>query len=389
MAKLLKAVFVVPVAFLVVFIVRFIHPWKKVRFGEFWTHRIGHLIGNTEAYLCEKDAGKHDGCFDIWVPARISANKAIEKKYRKILHVCPRWFGEVLFKVSVLFPDWKKHFAFSVQLDRDIYNLWEKHSPHIGFTEKEEKKGRKLLKSLGIPDGSKWVCIIARDPSYLQVISHSNGFSYHDYRDMDVSNFAQMAMGLVKRGYYVIRMGSIVKKPFLIKHSHIIDYPLSGKRSEFGDLYLGAKCSFCIGSATGFMMIPQAFNRPIAFVNHTLLEYSPTFYKGLMIWKHHIKDGKRMTLEEIFASGAGQFTFKQQFEENGITLEENDSTTLYKIGQEMADWVEGKYTYDDQKEFWDRFPLKGRSESNGLPLHGEARLRIGKDFLENYLKEIA
>ena len=52
--------------------------------------------------------------------------------------------------------------------DRDVHNLLDRLPAHIQFTEKEKSTGKKFLESLGIKDNQKFVCLNARDSSYLK-----------------------------------------------------------------------------------------------------------------------------------------------------------------------------------------------------------------------------
>lgn len=385
-----------PFIFVLVGLMRLASPWLLIRFGELWTPRLGHLIGNTECYLSECDVGKQQKAFDIWVGTLLFrqeqiyasiSNKYIAKKYNKKLHTIPNWLGRLVFKVNMLFPGWRKYYVCSAQFDRDIYGLWPTHSPHIGFTEKEEIEGKKLLRSLGIPKGSKWVCLIVRDSTYLKKQSKVD-FSYHDYRDADVDNYRKAALMLVDRGYYVIRMGAVVEKPF--NAPGIIDYATKF-RSEFGDFYLGAKCAFCLGTPTGFMSIPQSFNRPCVMTDVVPLEYMATYCEGLAIWKNHLKDGKRMTLKEVFSSGAGLWTMGENFKSNGITLQNNTPDEIAEVSMEMCDRLSGYHEDEDfdieaanrQRQFWKDFP-RSSSPYNNQPLHGKIKVRIGREFLKGY-----
>lgn len=378
--KLIRLLFV-PFALAVVGFIRLIAPWKLVRFGILWSNRLGHLIGNTECYLCERDAGIQPDAYDIWFhPAAISS-KAIYLKYRELLHIWPEWFAALVVKVNSLFRGWEKHMVGSVQVDRDIHNLWEKHAPHIEFTAREERRGQRLLRSLGIPKDAKWICLIVRDSAYLKTTSPPNDFSYHDYRDSDVSDYIPTAVELVKRGYYVIRVGAIVGKPFHVRHHKIIDYATMKNRSDFGHLYLGAKCAFCIGTHCGFMAIPQAFRRPIGITNYVPLEYIPTWAKGLVIWKHHLKDGKKMSVKEIMQSGVRAAMFGPLFDQAGVNLEDNSPQEVFEVAMEMADRDQGQWFPENQSAFWDAFP---RQIVNGAPLHGKIRIRIGSEFLKKY-----
>ena len=90
--------------------------------------------------------------------------------------------------------------------------------------------------------------LYVRDGAYqLQKFkARERDWSYHDFRHTDINNFLLAAEELTKKGYYVFRMGVVVEKKFQTKNPKIIDYANSTLRSDFMDVYLGAKCSFCI-----------------------------------------------------------------------------------------------------------------------------------------------
>jgi putative glycosyltransferase (TIGR04372 family) len=183
-------------------------------------------------------------------------------------------------------------------------------------------------------------------------------------------------------------MGATVEKPFRSENPRIIDYARSGKRSEFMDIYLGAHCAFCLTSGTGIDAIPYIFRRPMAFTNYVPVEYLQTFIpRSIGIWKHHYRDGKRMTFAEIIESGAGQFFRADQFAEAGITLVDNTPEEIRDVAVEMAWNLLHGANQDElfpQDEFWKAFP-RSISPYNGKPIHGEIRMRIGREFLKGYL----
>ena len=152
-------------------------------------------------------------------------------------------------------------------------------------------------------------------------------------------------------------------------------------RSDLGDLYLGANCAFFLGTPCGFMAIPQAFNRPIAVTDLAPLGYGPTWCEGLMIWKHHMKDGKRMSTTEIFENDLGLATFSHLFQAKGVTLDNNTSQEIFDVAMEMADRDQGKIDTAPQPQFWDRFP---QFMSGGYPVNDVIRIRIGREFLKEY-----
>ena len=58
--------------------------------------------------------------------------------------------------------------------------------------------------------------------------------------------------------------GSKVLKPMKSSDPKVFDYANSKMRSEFMDIYLGAKCTFCVSlGGAGFFGIPFVFPKPL------------------------------------------------------------------------------------------------------------------------------
>lgn len=372
-------------------LVRLLEPIVIIRFGNLFVSRFGHLAANTECYLCERDAriNTPKRCIDIWSPIGKPANAYLLKMYGRIIRISG--WAAFFNRIGPRLHWWKPHTFQDAQWGRDIHNLLEKSPPHLSFTKAEERRGQKGLRELGIPEGAKWICIISRDSFYLKAKEPEVDYSYHNFRDSDINHYRAAAVALMQRGYYVVRMGAFVSGPMRLQAPQFIDYAVSGKRDEFMDIYLGAKCSFCISNGTGFDAIPTVFRRPICFVNESPFEYLSTWMKdSLAIWKHHVKDGKRMTISEIIESGAGLFSRDEQFVAAGITLEENTDDEIKDAALEMAERLEGAFEASErddllQGSFWDGFP-RSVSPHNGIQLHGAIRLRIGQKFLDSYAK---
>ncbi len=369
----------VMLAFGLVWILR---PIVTLRFGTLFVSRLGHLAGNTECYLCERDAGmRPKRTIDIWCPVGKPANEQLLKMFKRVLWVSE--FCTTLAQIGPRWRWWQRHTFSDAQWGRDIHNLMEKQPPHLEFTKAEEKRGLAGLAALGVPPGAKWVCIINRDSFFLRATEPWNDYSYHDFRNSSIQNYREAAVALMDKGYFVIRMGSIVEEQMKLKADKFIDYACHPLKNDFMDVYLGARCAFTISNGLGFDGIPMIFRRPICFVNEAPFEYLSTWMpNSLAIWKHHYKDGKRMTPAEIVASGAGLFHTSQQYKDARITLVENSAAEILEAAQE----IEAHCAESDaglQGEFWDDYP-RSKSPHNGLPLHGAIRLRIGSKFLAKY-----
>ena len=372
-------------------LIRILRPIVTFRFGTLFVSRLGHLAGNTECYLCEKDAGinRPKRVVDIWCPQGKPANEQLFKMIRRVIRVSD--FGNLVMQIGVNMEWFKRSHIFNdSQWGRDIHNLMEKYPPHLKFTKAEEERGERGLRMLGIPDGAKWVCIAARDPMFLKITEPWNDYSYHDFRNSSIQNYREAAVALMDKGYWVLRMGQFVEEPMKLQAPKFIDYARHPLRCDFMDVYLGAKCAFTISNGLGFDGIPMIFRRPICFVNEAPFEYLSTWMKdSLAIWKHHVKDGKRMTPAEIVSSGAGLFHHAQQYKDAGITLVENSAAEILEVALEMDLHLACPYptyqsiTISEQGDFWGKFPTSN-SPHNGQKLHGDIRLRIGSKFLESY-----
>jgi putative glycosyltransferase (TIGR04372 family) len=367
--KLLRAFLLIPAAMVVVGIRVLDLFGVNIKFSNFFSPRIGHLVGNTEVYLCERDMGMHSGTH-IWTHYGPVASEQIALMWKRVMRVWPSHFTALVILINKMFKGWEKHEIGTNTNDRDPHNLLEKCKPHLKFTAEEMKRGEAQLREWGLPAGAQWVCLMVRDAAYLPQLG------YHSYRDCDVDTYEEAALMLAERGYYVFRMGKKVAKPFAAKHPRIRDFATDGTYSDFMGVYLGAYCAFCISTSTGWDAIPQAFRRPMCYTNFAPFEYMPTWLpNSLAIWKHHLKDGKRMSVDEIAKSDAGKFMRADEFENAGITLMYNTPQEIVDVVHEMADMIEGRF-HPGSQAFWDAFP---KSE-----LHGEIRMRIGSKFLEAY-----
>lgn len=359
-------------------VVKALKPLVTIRFGSLFVSRLGHLTGNTECYLAEKKVGinRPKRVFDIWCPMGKPANKQLLKMYGRVMPISE--LGTKLFLACQRFEWFKDHVFSDANWGRDIHNVMEKYPPFLKFTKAEEKKGEEMLRVLGIPEGAKWVCIAARDSMYLRATEPQSDYSYHDFRNSDIQNYREAAVALMDKGYYVLRMGRFVESPMKLQAPMFIDYACHPLRNDFLDVYLGAKCEFTISNGLGFDGIPMVFRRPICFVNESPYEYLSTWIPGLVIWKHHEKDGKRMTPQEIVKSGAGLFHTSQQYKDAGITLVENSPSEIIDVALEMLE-----VSQEPQELFWRSFP-RSMSPHTNQPLHGAVRLRVGSKFLKNY-----
>ena len=393
-----------------IIIIRLIKPWKLIRWQEINSSRIGHFTINTELYCCERDAKINlptQKYIDLFYLRKYVCNKQLEKMWRRSIIILPFWIMKPLFRVNrflnIFVSGGKQHeisylsshMTNSTLSAYDLHNVLGKFTQHINFNDEEEIRGKKFLRDFGLPDKAKFVCLTVRDSAYLERHSKSENYSsrnwkYHDYRDGDIDKFILSTEELTKRGYYVFRMGVKVLKPIKINNPKIIDYANSNLRSAFMDIYLSAKCSFCITTCTGIDEISRIFGKPIANISMPLAVqlFFGGYEKELVITKHHInkKNNNKLTVSEIFLFNLALAFHSEDFEKSGVDLIENSPEEIRDLVIEIEErlngnWIETKEDLLLQEKFKDLFKENLKKLKLKIKLNSEIKANFGAKYL--------
>jgi putative glycosyltransferase (TIGR04372 family) len=381
----------------IVLFIRLIRPLLIIRVGSLFSGRIGHFAANTEIYLCEVDSKinvpNSRFCDIQYMSPGVISNKQLATMWRRVLRIWPTWLFARVDRVNRLMPGWRIHsIGTNSQHDRDIHNLLDRYGPRLKFTEAEEKFGEQCLRKMRIDPGKPFVCLVVRDSAYLASHDTNEDNSSHNYRDSDIRNCVLAAEELAARGYYVIRMGAKVNAAMSSSHPAIIDYAANGMRTDFMDIYLGAKCTFFMSTGTGWDAVPAwLFRRPGIFFNLVPFGYLPTFSnRFLLSSKKHVlinSDSSHVLLHsQIFDAGIGFYLQQSQYDCNFIKLEENTAEEICDLAVEMAERIDGKWEpapedEDLQRKFWGIYKRNACDARAGNPLHGELRARFGAHCL--------
>jgi len=374
------------VGFPVALLIRLIKPFRIIRFGRLFSSRIGHFAANTELYLCERDAGMHAKTIDFWYLDGLVSNQALAQMWSERLKILPRWIMLPLVHANRSLPFKSDHKAPEpYQFDRDVLNLYKTYPPHLCFNKSQEAEGRSFLYECGLNPNDRFVCVTVRDSAYLKKNFPSDNFSYHDYRDSSLENYFSSMLYLAEQGFYVFRMGAVVEKELGIVHPRIFDYASNGMRSEFLDIYLAANCEFCVTCGTGFDALPVIFRKPLLQVNAVPVGYMYSFLQdSLLMAKHHLDKNtmRELTIEEIFARGAGFCLRSSCFDDAGIMLKENSSEEILEATKQMVRDMDSPDDLVDRydRKLWDLYPVAASETANGRPLHGEINARFSEVY---------
>ena len=202
----------------------------------------------------------------------------------------------------------------------------------------------------------------------------------NDFRNSSIHSQLPMAEELTRRGYFAVRMGAIVKEALNTANPMILDYATK-HRTDFLDIYLGAKCRFFLGDPTGYVGVPFSFRRPLALVNSIPFEHILSWDPNYLVIpkKLWLRNEQRfMTFREILDSGVGRFLTTAEYEEFGIEVVDNTPEEITAAAVEMDERLNGTWrtTEEDddlQRRFWLLFKS---SELNGVLLS-----RVGAEFL--------
>jgi putative glycosyltransferase (TIGR04372 family) len=298
---------------------------------------------------------------------------------------------EVFWLCTYLVPGGTRHRFNSRDLEsiggnEDHLGLFFRTTPHLGISATEDREGRQYLSKAGLKEEDQFVCFCLRDQSYLDQIGgkiDAQRFRYHQYRDVDVTNYQEAAIALADRGYWIFRMGKVVDKPFEVDHPKIVDYASSPDRCDFLDIWLLANCYFCVSTGLGIDSIAELFRRPLCVVDYLPVtnikfgQHGITTPKSL-VWS---ETGIELTVEEHLLHN---YKDSALYDDAGIDVVNLSSNKLTTSVLNMDDLLIGKdkesqYEQEQQKYFWQMLKSHYTQLGHTIRVHPEAR--ISSSFL--------
>ncbi len=319
--------------------------------------RIGQMAGNQEQYMAELECGVHPREFRIYIHRDKPCNSVLMDMQKRALpihniflplfDVCHKFGGLGISSIELL------HYT-----GRDDDYLLYKTKPFLNFTQSEIDQARTECRKLEIDLDKPFIPVLARDPSYLDSIKEPT--ERNNYRNVDINTFVP-AMEFLADKHKVFRMGSVVAGPLKSDHPNILDYSLSGKRSELLDVYLSANCRFFLTCGSGPDTITShCFRQPVLYVNYMPPAYLKPMRKQCMaiLKKYWDRNKKRyLSLEELLNSEARMMCMRKKLNPLGIEVHDNSPEEILEAAKEMearldGTWVETKEDKKNQEKFW-------------------------------------
>jgi putative glycosyltransferase (TIGR04372 family) len=319
---------------------------------------------------------------DLFYHSSVICNYQLKEMWDRTLRIS-RFAGRV-DQLNRWLPGGGKHEIPDTENRRNsFYAPLASSAPRLVFNEAEERQGYAALQGLGVPAEVPFICFHAREPGYLDGTVPKldlDAWRYHDYRNSSIHNYVPAAEKMTDRGYFAIRTGALVEESLETNAPMIIDYA-ANHRTDFLDIYLGAKCRFFICDTAGFWAVPAVFGRPIAWVNSIPLELVHTWNPSHItipkkLWL--VNDRRFMTFREIVDSGAGMFMVTQKYSEAGLEAVENTPEEISALAIEMDERLKGTWqATEEDEELQQRFWSILEPSVSGRVI----RSRIGAEFL--------
>lgn len=326
----------------------------KIKIGVLTTDRIGELVLSSEVFLrrLDSDVSLNKQKYIVLSTKDDDAvsNKTLYELYRKIfssnpsIYLLENNFIVTFFKNLLKYRDFYNKNYFDMKTKSNDYEIFLRTKRLLYFTENDVKLGNQNLQKLQIH--KPYVLIFSRDSAYLKNKYPDRNWSYHDYRDADIDSFELVVQYLIQKGYHVVRIGSIVEKPFQLKHNQFTDYSFSEFKSDFMDIFLISQSEFIIGSNSGATDVACAFGIPLLGTNIVPID-NPSYYtsQDMFIPKKLKYNGEYLSLSryiQISNSKNVNFYYQDTYNNLNFEIENNTPAEILELCKEYL----GEYKYD-------------------------------------------
>lgn len=388
-----------PISILLFILIILANIFYRVKWFPITSSRIGHFISEPLIYFSEiKLFSKKE--FIICYNRSFVCNDFVGELLKRQFFFLPHFIMHPLHRTCIFFEKFFPHLNklyvsdTDTRLGRDINFALQKSYKPLELKPDEIIKGNSILKKLGYKK-QKIVLLLVRDDFYLkkEFNNYDKKWNYHSFRDWDINTFKKSVEYLISKGYFVVRISKFAKEKLLLNNENFIDLPFSEYRSDFFEIFLSYKCSFCYGTDTGSIHMPiTIFQKPFCGFFVPLNDIHSYLSNSLMATKRFFyKDSaKELNLKEIINLDLHKNIKPKNINHNIIIkdLEENEILEICKefILRLNRKWVDTSLDIDLQNKFWKYF-FNFQKGNNNIKKHGEiSTIKFSAKFLRNNQK---
>ena len=340
-----------------------LEPFVRIRLGLLKFQRIGHLAGDTDAFLRRRQLEASPPRSLYLFAAHDPANKQLLNMYKRHLNIIEsRLFTAAMFYWQNIL----KHTRFWEPLPWAIGNLQRYHLMNhtkktLSFTDEEHQRGLAALAEMGVGENDWFVCFHARDGAYFRKWrpQYEAHWQRRDFRNCSIENYLPAAEYIAKLGGYAIRMGAFTDQPLPPSDNpRIIDYATK-YRSDFMDVYLGANCRFFLGSSSGLNMVPMIFDKPVALANN-FQPTNPIFHTYDLFTLRPIRwhaDNSTISFKDAVdpQNYAGIFGSVESDVVNKFDFSDDSPEDILDLTKDMIDSLENREPSSEARELQTRY----------------------------------
>lgn len=389
-----------------------IRPLLHIRLATFRSERMGHFISDTDLALAMlpslRTSSGRKWAFIFVMPENV-CNEQVRSMYIRTTQSFPgvmlldcrksllaRLLLEPTRRLTAV-VQWKgkldKYFCGSTDpAGIDAVGFRPSGRPYLCHSEDDERRARRELQPLGLPDGVPYACIHIRDNAYLESVPHHKTWSYHDYRNPPLDSYIPAIYHLLDSGFAVVRMGKISRGELKIKHPLYFDYSRWERRSDLLDTFIYSRAHVAIaGSASGTDQLALAFGVPFLCTNFVPFEDPRWAVDVSVTLPCLLRDSDSGALLPLSRMLGSRFFSSTLYSEAGLEVVYNTSDQILDALVEILTRINGQWepTTQDavlQRQFWEWADRQGIHGRLALRAGGSNHYRspLGSSFLREY-----
>ena len=350
----------------------------------------GHLALEPEKYLAARARAprRRPRVLSVWSfgRRRDRANHALARIWARRVVALPSPVVDAMHRVAGGLPRYSMPVATLDKLHENDDVIDDGGSFLRPSPSEEDALGR-FLDDRGIDGARPWVCFVVRDARFAPVGSgpHASG----PLRSRSFEDFIPAALALADRGIPVLKIGSPGTLDVAGLHPRLFDYANDPAKDPILDVMLPARATTVVSTMSGPDAVALAAHRPVLYVD--LAQYSLCFAgTALTTWipaRLRDREGRMLSLREVFDCGAGRALGEGSLERLGIAVERSTPEEIVRSVTGHVDRVLTTRGGTPRVEsMQDRYRLLFRellARDSVAPL-GALRSRLDDDFLDRF-----
>jgi len=200
------------------------------------------------------------------------------------------------------------------------------------FPDEYEDHALQLLIKYGLP----------REQPFVAMHVRKKNWNMNDIRQADVRGFIPAASELLKRGYWIIQIGTDPQEPIL-NDPRVIVIQGDIDDSRFLTPYVLAKAEFLVNTCSGPSYLAAILGTPVLQTNVIAFGKSATTLSSgsLHLPKKWTIKGKPVGLYDLLSSPLG-YTYEnlRELRKRGLSVEENSADEVRDATCELLGWIE-------------------------------------------------